>query len=43
MQTYTIFQDKESNHIYFAAALEAAKRGAELASGDAEERIYIVG
>ncbi|HSI65806.1 MAG TPA: NAD(+)--rifampin ADP-ribosyltransferase [Planococcus sp. (in: firmicutes)] len=36
------FQDKKSNYIYFTASLEAAKWGAELASSDSKERIYIV-
>ena len=36
------YQDKKSNYIYFTATLEAAKWGAELAAGDAKERIYIV-
>lgn len=36
------FQDKKSNYIYFTASLDAAKWGAELAAGDAQERIYIV-
>lgn len=36
------YQDKQSNHIYFTATLEAAKWGAELARSDQQERIYIV-
>ncbi|PTQ85435.1 rifampin ADP-ribosylating transferase [Trichococcus patagoniensis] len=36
------YQDKKSNYIYFTATLEAAKWGAELASSQAKERIYIV-
>lgn len=36
------FQDKKSNYIYFTASLDAAKWGAELIAGDAQERIYIV-
>ncbi|MCC5892012.1 NAD(+)--rifampin ADP-ribosyltransferase [Exiguobacterium sp.] len=36
------YQDKQSNYIYFTATLDAAKWGAELASGDARERIYLV-
>ncbi|WP_033543239.1 NAD(+)--rifampin ADP-ribosyltransferase [Planococcus sp. CAU13] len=36
------YQDKKSNYIYFTATLEAAKWGAELAAGDAKERIYLV-
>lgn len=36
------FQNKKSNYIYFTAALEAAKWGAELAASDNQERIYIV-
>lgn len=36
------YQDKKSNHIYFTATLEAAKWGAELASSNSKERIYIV-
>ena len=31
-----------SNYIYFTATLDAAKWGAELASGDGKERIYLV-
>ncbi|OGX80566.1 ribosomal subunit interface protein [Exiguobacterium sp. SH31] len=36
------YQDKQSNYIYFTATLDAAKWGAELASGDARERIYLI-
>lgn len=36
------YEDKKSNHIYFTATLEAAKWGAELASSNSKERIYIV-
>ncbi|WP_419888893.1 NAD(+)--rifampin ADP-ribosyltransferase [Paenibacillus xylanexedens] len=36
------YQDKNSNHIYFTATLNAAKWGAELARSNAKERIYIV-
>lgn len=36
------YQDKKANYIYFTATLEAAKWGAELASGDFKERIYLV-
>lgn len=36
------YQDKKSNYIYFTATLEAAKWGAELASSDSRERIYLV-
>lgn len=36
------YQDKQSNYIYFTATLDAAKWGAELASGEARERIYLV-
>lgn len=36
------YQDKKSNYIYFTATLEAAKWGAELAKGEAKERIFIV-
>lgn len=36
------YQDKQSNHIYFTATLDAAKWGAELARSDQQERIYIV-
>ncbi len=36
------YQDKQSNHIYFTATLEAAKWGAELARSDQQERIYLV-
>lgn len=41
-QNQSNYQDKKSNYIYFTATLEAAKWGAELAAGDAKERIYIV-
>jgi rifampin ADP-ribosylating transferase len=33
---------KKANHVYFAATLEAAIWGAELAHGDGRERIYVV-
>jgi uncharacterized membrane protein len=36
------YQDKKSNYIYFTATLDAAKWGAELATSQSEERIYIV-
>ena len=36
------FVDRGLKHIYFSATLEAATWGAELAKGDARERIYIV-
>ncbi|WP_214834716.1 NAD(+)--rifampin ADP-ribosyltransferase [Exiguobacterium sp. E4787] len=36
------YQDKQSNYIYFTASLDAAKWSAELASGEARERIYLV-
>ncbi|AKG72820.1 NAD(+)--rifampin ADP-ribosyltransferase [Salinicoccus halodurans] len=36
------YQDKKSNYIYFTATLDAAKWGAELASGNLKERIYLV-
>jgi hypothetical protein len=36
------YQDKKSNYIYFAATLDAAKWGAELAKSESKERIYIV-
>ncbi|WP_405169725.1 NAD(+)--rifampin ADP-ribosyltransferase [Paenibacillus sp. FSL H8-0280] len=36
------YQEKNSNHIYFTATLNAAKWGAELARSNAKERIYIV-
>jgi rifampin ADP-ribosylating transferase len=35
-------QRKKANHVYFAATLEAAIWGAELAAGDGPGRIYIV-
>lgn len=35
-------QRKNANHVYFAATLEAAIWGAELAIGDGRGRIYIV-
>lgn len=41
-QNRSNYQDKKSNYIYFTATLEAAKWGAELAAGDAKERIYLV-
>ncbi|QHJ72208.1 NAD(+)--rifampin ADP-ribosyltransferase [Planococcus halotolerans] len=41
-QNRSNYQDKKSNYIYFTATLEAAKWGAELAAGNAQERIYIV-
>lgn len=41
-QNFSNYQDKKSNYIYFTATLEAAKWGAELAGGDARERIYLV-
>lgn len=36
------YQDKKSNYIYFTATLDAAKWGAELATGNGQERIYMV-
>nr|WP_144925237.1 NAD(+)--rifampin ADP-ribosyltransferase [Paenibacillus bovis] len=36
------YQDKKSNHIYFTATLDAAKWGAELATSEKKERIYVV-
>ncbi|HEY0629017.1 MAG TPA: NAD(+)--rifampin ADP-ribosyltransferase [Sphingomicrobium sp.] len=36
------FVDRALKHIYFAATLEAATWGAELAKGDGRGRIYIV-
>ncbi|WP_299742301.1 NAD(+)--rifampin ADP-ribosyltransferase [Rossellomorea sp. y25] len=36
------YQDKKSNYIYFTATLDAAKWGAELATSDSKERIYMV-
>lgn len=36
------YQDKKSNYIYFTATLDAAKWGAELATSESKERIYIV-
>ncbi|SET40424.1 rifampin ADP-ribosylating transferase [Oceanobacillus limi] len=36
------YQDKKSNYIYFTATLDAAKWGAELATSNLKERIYIV-
>ena len=36
------YQDKKSNYIYFTATLEAAKWGAELATSESKERIYII-
>ncbi len=36
------YQDKKSNYIYFTATLDAAKWGAELATSNAKERIYII-
>jgi hypothetical protein len=36
------YQDKKSNYIYFTATLDAAKWGAELATSESKERIFIV-
>ncbi len=36
------YQNKKSNYIYFTATLNAAKWGAELATSESKERIYIV-
>jgi rifampin ADP-ribosylating transferase len=36
------FRDSAPRHVYFAATLEAATWGAELASGESRGRIYIV-
>ncbi|STO08198.1 NAD(+)--rifampin ADP-ribosyltransferase [Exiguobacterium aurantiacum] len=36
------YHDRQSDHIYFTATLDAAKWGAELAKSDARERIYLV-
>ncbi|WP_148613090.1 NAD(+)--rifampin ADP-ribosyltransferase [Nocardioides rubriscoriae] len=37
------FEDgRVMNHVYFTATLDAATWGAELASGDGRERIYVV-
>ena len=36
------YQDMKSNYIYFTATLNAAKWGAELATSNQKERIYIV-
>lgn len=36
------FVERELNHIYFSATLEAATWGAELARGEARGRIYFV-
>lgn len=41
-QHFSNYQDKKSNHIYFTATLNAAKWGAELATSQSKERIYIV-
>ncbi|RKL68078.1 NAD(+)--rifampin ADP-ribosyltransferase [Salipaludibacillus neizhouensis] len=41
-QNLSNYQDKKSNYIYFTATLEAAKWGAELATSESKERIYIV-
>lgn len=41
-QNQSNFRDRKSNYIYFTASLEAAKWGAELATGNAQERIYVV-
>lgn len=41
-QNQSNYQDKKSNYIYFTASLEAAKWGAELATSEAQERIYLV-
>ncbi|ERK30483.1 NAD(+)--rifampin ADP-ribosyltransferase [Clostridium intestinale] len=36
------YQNKKSNYIYFTGTLNAAKWGAELATSELKERIYIV-
>ena len=36
------YQNRKSNYIYFSATLDAAKWGAELATSNLQERIYIV-
>ncbi len=36
------YQNKKSNYIYFTATLNAAKWGAELATSNSKERIYII-
>ena len=41
-QNLSNYQNEKSNYIYFTATLNAAKWGAELASSDSKERIYIV-
>lgn len=41
-QNLSNYQNKKSNYIYFTATLNAAKWGAELATSDSKERIYIV-
>lgn len=41
-QNLSNYQNKKSNYIYFTATLNAAKWGAELASSNSKERIYIV-
>ncbi|MCM3163499.1 NAD(+)--rifampin ADP-ribosyltransferase [Metabacillus litoralis] len=41
-QHFSNYQDKKSNYIYFTATLDAAKWGAELATAESKERIYII-
>jgi hypothetical protein len=41
-QHFSNYQNKKSNYIYFTATLDAAKWGAELATSNSKERIYIV-
>ncbi len=36
------YQNKKSNYIYFTATLNAAKWGAELATSNSKERIYMI-
>ena len=36
------YQNKKANYIYFTATLNAAKWGAELATSELKERIYII-
>ena len=41
-QNLSNYQNKKSNYIYFTATLNAAKWGAELATSNSKERIYLV-
>lgn len=36
------YEDRKAKYVYFAGTLDAAIWGAELASGEGEQRIYVV-